>query len=684
MRLLVVIAPLVLAQNTSPVTRVVTLIKELKERIVQDEKEETNAWNRYACWCENTLKRKADTIDSTRTDIGKAGVSILKNRSNADDAAKQVQELTDKIKDKEGQIKSLQETRAKENKAYRDSNKELSSYLEGLQRAVQKLQGAGTTEKRDSLLQLKGSLNSALRTGHLAGRTLALVEQFIQAPTADDGSASYSPASATIQGVLKDMYTAFAQDIQEQTIEEAKQAALMEGLVKDAQDTIDLATKRRLQQEERRDKHNEKAASQQEIHGDLNDILSEDDQFFRTAATACEAKKDAWDKRQKARSEELKGIEEALTILTSDKARNVFKDSIQPGYATPAADFLQLNSNSVRGKAYRELRRAARAAHSLRLATLAAMVQMKSRGGRFDAVFKAIDDMVQQLKDEEAKDIKQRDTCNKTQHERSEEKKNQVYLARVAQEKSDIAAAEKEQAETDLETSERKEQEAKDLLASLLQTRTDENDAFKVAKDLDQQAISLLTDALVALKKFYEPKAEGKLLQAPEFEVSEDQAPEATFSKDKHRESESRGIISTLEMIKQDLKNEIKQAQNDEEASQLAFEAQERDINKLVEKLNKEQVTLEGTITTADETIVEENEKNTTHTENANTKQDEIDTDAPGCDHLNATFHQRLEKRRLEREGLENAKALLAAAPNLVQRPSSEQVFLSTSFRHMA
>merc|ERR1719405_474026 len=85
---------------------------------------------------------------------------------------------------------------------------------------------------------------------------------------------------------------------------------------------------------------------------------------------------------------------------------------------------MQLNmESSLKGasmKAYDALKASAKKAHSLRLAALAATVRTMGVG-HFDKVIKEIDKMIQELKDEEKEDIKQRDWCKDEYHSNSEE-----------------------------------------------------------------------------------------------------------------------------------------------------------------------------------------------------------------------------------------------------------------------
>jgi len=104
---------------------------------------------------------------------------------------------------------------------------------------------------------------------------------------------------------------------------------------------------------------------------------------------------------------EIKGMKEALKILTSDDAREMFAKAIKPGKETM---FLQMDSESSAPAqhAYAVLKRQATKTHSLRLAQVAASIRT-TKSGHFDKVIASINDMIQTLKDEGAADVKKRD-----------------------------------------------------------------------------------------------------------------------------------------------------------------------------------------------------------------------------------------------------------------------------------
>merc|ERR1719163_936477 len=220
-----------------------------------------------------------------------------------------------------------------------------------------------------------------------------------------------------------------------------------------------------------------------------------DIKFFDMLKKMCLDKYNEWMIRKKQYADELAGINEAIKILTSDDARELFATSIKPGMEQ---SFMQISSTSSEGranmKAYRALKATATKTHSLRLAVLAATVK-EAAVGHFDAVIKDIDEMIQVLKDEEADDIAKRDECKQEYHEIAsavaqlnwEIEKN---LAKISKLEKLIAKREDEKEEA-IATIEDTEKE----IVEMEKQRNLEHAAFLEAKAADESAIELLTTA---------------------------------------------------------------------------------------------------------------------------------------------------------------------------------------------
>ena len=74
--------------------------------------------------------------------------------------------------------------------------------------------------------------------------------------------------------------------------------------------------------------------------------LKEDTACFDEMKAVCAAKSGEWEERSKMRDEELKGINEALKLLTSDEVRELLGRVVKPGVET---SFLQRSASFVVG-----------------------------------------------------------------------------------------------------------------------------------------------------------------------------------------------------------------------------------------------------------------------------------------------------------------------------------------------
>jgi hypothetical protein len=122
-------------------------------------------------------------------------------------------------------------------------------------------------------------------------------------------------------------------------------------------------------------------------------------------------------------------------------------------------------------------------------------------------------------------------------------------------------------------------------------TRIAENGEFKQAKEDDETAIEVLEKAKEALTKFY--KKNAALVQKGPFEVSKDQAPDASFSSAGSNKNESGGITSLMEMIIEDLHAEIKEGIKEEAEATKDWMAATKAAKKLKTELIEKKDNLE-------------------------------------------------------------------------------------------
>jgi len=320
----------------------------------------------------------------------------------------------------------------------------------------------------------------------------------------------------------------------------------------------------------------------------------------------------------------------------------------------------------ARNGAYAILKPLVRRHGGMRLAFIAASLRS---GGHFDEVIAMIDRMIADLRVEEQEDIKARDSCNNQENALKAEKGDLEYNIEKKTKHKDSLNKKKDDTNKAIIAKKDEITQAESEMAEMLAARNEESEKFKKALKDDVDAVELLGQAIKSLTAFYENnKIPLELVQKkePEYTVDEDQAPEASFSGGGAHKSESGGIISILQMLKEDLEKEIKVAREEDAAAQAEYEklrGEAQDgvdaMKKTETELNAEKADLESKIAETDEII---ESKKQMKAENADAKA----ALAPSRDWVKEQFDSRRAKRKAEMQGLEEAKALLAGA-----RPSS-------------
>eukprot|EP00927_Polykrikos_kofoidii_P078131 TRINITY_DN749_c0_g1_i1.p1 TRINITY_DN749_c0_g1~~TRINITY_DN749_c0_g1_i1.p1 ORF type:complete len:726 (+),score=159.77 TRINITY_DN749_c0_g1_i1:62-2239(+) len=674
------------ATASNPVTKVVTLLQELKTRIDTENMQDQDAFDKYACWCEKTTKTKADAITDARTSLSSLGNTILQLKGAVATTVSEIKGLIGEIKANEETQQSLAEVRQKENAAFEAEKSELVQASSALEQAILVLKSATGGA---SLLGIRGTGSDkllmalhAVRTAaaHLpaskqarAGRHLVALDAATQI-----SGRRYTPQSATIQGILSDMYDTFTTTLESATKEEATRQRNYESLVHTLQETLQTLQATLAKKERAKAESETMLADATQDFAGTEAQLSADVEVFDSTKQSCELKTQEWSTRKSLRATELSGITQAITVLTSDEARETFGKAIQPGFAAPTLLQVRLSgASSVLSHAFESLVHQARRIHSDRLAEVALVVRdhQSVRGvGHFDKVLEAIDSMTSMLQQETQADTEEADHCTAYFHNSTLQKEDLDWKikkndARIERLEETVAAQETERTsvETDITA----------VQTDINQTtaaRSEAHQRFLEAKQDDEKAITLLQQASALLAEYYEQHGfdvngtKASLLRLREPNDSLEALPEAKFSDKGSRSLDAKGIVSMLAMIVEDLQAEKALAIRTEEADQVDFERRIASLRKLEEELTKRKIDLDGSIAlrnedkSSEESLKQDNERDLLAVESTES------TTKPRCDWILAHLAERREKRAQEAEALSVARAYLAGArPGLLE-----------------
>merc|ERR1719345_624645 len=290
----------------------------------------------------------------------------------------------------------------------------------------------------------------------------------------------------------------------------------------------------------------------------------------------CSMSDSEWEERQKTRQLEMEACSKALAVLSSDDAHDLFTKTFNPAFVQAES---QVRSER-RSKAAAVLMSMAQKLNSPRLSTLATQVRLDA----FTRVKKAIDDMVAQLLQEKADEIKHKDFCV------DEFNTNQLQTEKKEREKQDLLAK-----IDDLEMTIKQLTEAIDGLKAEIaemqvqlkragEDREKENKEFQMTVADQRATQKLLQAAQKILQGFYNKKAAAAFVQNQE---PVGPPPPPGFEAYKKNEAAG-GVMGMIQQIISDAVAMEQEAIRAEEDGQKAYEDFVKETNASIEAKSRD------------------------------------------------------------------------------------------------
>ena len=507
-----------------------------------------------------------------------------------------------------------------------------------IESAVSKFVAKESPEKAETL-----STYSAEELGYLQ-RAKKLVQGFTQTETYLGG------ASGEIFGILKQLLEQMTEDLSDTEKLELKQKEDSKSLLAELKTQLDEAEKMLMSKEMALANNGKALTDAKEDMANAETSLDADSKFLKQVIEMCGQMDTHFEERIKTRNLEIAAIGEALKMLTSDDARDLF---------TSTLGFVQLRSlkrvKSARERASDVLRKAGAKAKNTDLIALSTTVALDG----FVKVKKAINEMIDDLKTQQADEVKHKDFCT------AELQKNDMDTIAKTDEKKDLdskidlltenlASIVDEIAKTKAAL-----EQTKVELMSASMDRVADNKAFQdvIADQRATQAI--LTKALDRLKEVYgfvQTKAKAK--QEPGADAA---PPPPGFSTYKKNEGAG-GVLSMMEGIITDAKIMETEAIKAEQDSQSAYESFVKNTNDSIASAQKAIINMSEDKAKAEESLTQaEQDYKATMAELEQLASYAADLHK-SCDFTLKNFDIRQEAMAQEIEALGQAKAVLSGA----------------------
>jgi hypothetical protein len=365
----------------TPMARTVILIQDLAAKIKHDGKMEQESFDNYACWCEETMKRKAYDISEAKELIAETEILIKKLKGNIASHEAEIEQLKKDIAQNEAAVKEAQDLRTKENKEYMEERTESEQCIGALEAAIKVLTGAG--EKKEAMFLekfhqaelfsviagIRTALNNKVVANSVSEHDIEVMKHFVSKPTdfvaqgkgmsaaqmGQNPFGDYAPQSSQIQGILKGMYDAFTSELEKDNADEADKQKSFEEIFGTKMEELETLKLTLLKQETDLAAKEKKLSESEVLLDDTTDQLKADEVFFADTKEACQAKATEWSVRTKLRTEELQGMDTAIRILSSETATKTFENATST-FVQLAAVNRHTESTTARSNAYSALK----------------------------------------------------------------------------------------------------------------------------------------------------------------------------------------------------------------------------------------------------------------------------------------------------------------------------------------
>jgi len=649
------------AAKNRPVSKVITLLKDMGKQLEKEAEEDEEIYDKMACWCETNDKEKSKSIADAEARISDLTTKIEELTASSARLNTEIKNLEKEVAANQNALDKATAIRQKQLAEFNGEEKDLLGSISALKSAVTVL------GKHNSFLQMPQShmegvaasvqnamqKHSSLLTGVLTHSERRAVASFIQSPqdyfdAEPTFKQSYAPQSGAIFGILSQMKETFQTNLAASQKEEMANQKAYEDLkaAKEAeiaagQDQVDTKTQELADADEKNSK------AKEDLH-DTKNSLSSDEKFLMMLKEKCSMTDSEWEERQKTRQLEMEAVSKALAVLSGDDAHDLF---------TKTFNFVQMESSmrsNARAQASKLLSAVSNKVQNPRLATLAVKVRLDA----FTRVKKAIDDMVVALTKEKADEIKHKDFCV------DEFNTNELQTEKKTRAKKDLTARIEDLTMTIKQLTEeiasltQQVQEDQVQMKRAGEDREKQNKEFQMTVSDQRATQKLLAAALNILKGFYAKKAAAAFAQ---MKAAGGPPPPPGFDSYK-KNAAAGGVMGMIQQIINDAKAMEAEAIRSEEDAQKAYEDFVKETNNSIETKSKDIVNKKATKAKADGDKVEANKDKASvmlELEQLSNYNSELHS---SCDFVMKNFDIRQTARDEEIEALKQAKAILSGA----------------------
>jgi len=543
------LALLVACAAVSPIEKTIELLESLQAKIVKEGETEAKLYEEFTSFCNDESKETQFEIKTAKADVERAEATIADEAAKIGVAETKIEELSTSSATAEKDLASATAIREKENADFVKLEKELSSAVDMLERAIaiieREMAKTGFIQGGAAMQKISDALDSVVTASGVNAADRAKVMALVQAQSGDEDlalelqpggapdPAAYKSKSGGIVSVLEDMLEKAKGELAAAQKAEMNSKFDYDMLKQKLEDM--MANGDKVMKETKQAKaaaEEAKAIATGELDT-ASKTLSEGESHLKDLQNECMAKAEEYETSQHSRSEELTALDTAKKVLVEKTA----------GAADREYSFIQVSAKTRVGARAKQAKDEVLnliqglAKDDKAMSLLAQRVEAASMLGAdpFAKIKGLIQEMIEKLEEEAAKEAAHKAFCDKEMSEtkaKKEDKESDLEdlttkidkaTAKIAKLTEEIATLEEE-----LGAIAKAQQEADKI-------RMEEKEAWGAAKADYESGIEGVGMALKVLRDYYAEKEEA-LIQA-----KHDKATGAAS-----------GIIGMLEVVESD------------------------------------------------------------------------------------------------------------------------------------
>lgn len=649
-------------QAASPVSDVVALLENMSESLKSDQAADDTVYNNLSEWYNKSYFEKSGSVTSAQAHLNQLAADIEFGTGRSSALSVEIENLEADIKELKASSVAATNMRKQEYDTFNQDEKQLLESITALKAAITVLSKHHNHSllqvPSDSLRDIGSTLMRQLQQhDHTVRKALTspqreLIDAFVSQAQSLNSVASYDPQSAEIYGILQQLLETFESDLTEARQAEERSKESYGNLTSAKQGELANAETRLDNKESELATVDATLVTNKQDYADTDAQMKADKKAVTSLQLGSTATDHEYNERKATRTEEIRAIEEAILILTSDGADDTFSRTFN-------SSFLQTKSaprSPRRNKVAAVLSTMAAKARSRSLSALAVQVLELS----FAEVLSHIDAMIAQLLKQQTDEVQERDDCIAELHEneleterkqREESTLNDTILrleTSIAELTGEIAAL----------TTSISDSEAQ--LVSAAQVRESQKTEFQQDAADQSKTLSLLQAAKDSLVRYYGITIAPSMAQGASKQHAHEDPP--TGFQDHKDHQAGPAVIAIIDQLIHSTEKMQADGARTEEEQQQAYEEEVQATNEEIQASSRSKTHKEVLLAEAESEKLQKEGDHTATSGELHTLSTEEGALLQSCDFLMKNFAITQQARDEEVQALRQAKSILNGA----------------------